>query len=54
MSKADLLRILTEAARLGNAEAIALAMWQLKQLKAPTSEVVGAIRLGSSRAALGL
>jgi len=54
MSKQELLSVLTEAARAGNLSAIGSLMAQLKGLNAPTAEVMGAINLGLSKAALGL
>jgi hypothetical protein len=53
-TKRDLLAVLTEASRQGNVSAMADTMWLLKKLHVPTDEVMGAIKLGSSRAALGL
>ena len=54
MSKRDLLAVLTEASRKGDVSAIFILMAQLKGLDAPTDEVMGAIKLGQSKAALGL
>jgi hypothetical protein len=54
MAKHELLTVLTEAARKGDVSSIYILMAQLKGLNAPTDEVMGAIRLGQSKAALGL
>ncbi len=54
MSKRELLAVLTEASRKGEVSAIYLLLAQLKGLNAPTDEVMGAIKLGQSKAALGL
>ena len=54
MSKRELLAVLTEASRKGDVSSIYVLMAQLKGLNAPTAEVMGAINLGQSKAALGL
>lgn len=54
MSKRDLLAVLTEASRKGDVASIYVLLAQLKGLDAPTDEVMGAIKLGQSKAALGL